>query len=64
MSNTAIVSFKLAPDRYAVLKAMAEGQGKSMSEMVRETVEWALDLDRQARLMREFFLRSAQEFES
>ena len=61
MSNTALVSFKLAPDRYAVLKAMAEGQGKSLSEMVRETVEYALDLDRQARLMREFFRQSAQE---
>jgi predicted DNA-binding protein len=61
MSNTAIVSFKLAPDRYAVLKAMAEGQGKSLSEMVRETVEYALDLDRQARLLKEFFVRSAQE---
>ena len=59
MSNTALVSFKLAPDRYAVLKALAEGQGKSMSEMVRETVEYALDLDRQARLMREFLMRSA-----
>ena len=61
MSNTALVSFKLAPDRYAVLKAMAEAQDKSLSEMVRETVEWALDLERQARLMREFFKRSAQE---
>ena len=61
MSNTALVSFKLPPDRYAVLKAMAEGQGKSMSEMVRETVEWALDLDRQARLLREFFRQSVQE---
>ena len=61
MSNTAIVSFKLPPDRYAVLKAMAEGQGRSMSEMVREAVEEALDLDRQARLMREFFRQSAQE---
>lgn len=61
MSNTALVSFKLPPDRYAVLKAMAEGQGKSLSEMVRETVEYALDLDRQARLMQEFFRQSARE---
>jgi predicted DNA-binding protein len=51
MSNTALVSFKLSPDRYAVLKAMVEGQGKSLSEMVRETVECALDLDRQTRLL-------------
>jgi len=46
MANTATVSFKLPPDRYAVLKALAEGQGKSLSELVRETVEWALDLER------------------
>ena len=61
MANTALVSFKLSPDRYAVLKAMAEGQGKSLSEMVRETVEYALDLDRQARLLQEFFRLSARE---
>jgi predicted DNA-binding protein len=63
VSNTAIVSFKMAPDRYAVLKAMAEAQGKSLSEMVRETVEWALDLDRQARLLRDFFARSGRDAE-
>ena len=57
MSNTALVSFKLPPDRYAVLKAIAEGQGKSLSELVREAVEYALDLDHQARLLKEFFLR-------
>lgn len=61
MSNTALVSFKLPPDRYAVLKAMAEAQGKSMSEMVREAVEYSLDLERQARLMREFFRMKAEE---
>ena len=61
MANTALVSFKLSPDHYAVLKAMAEGQGKSLSEMVRETVEYALDLDRQARLLQEFFRLSARE---
>ena len=55
--NTAIVCFKLPPDRYAVLKAMAEAQGKSLSELVRETVESALDLERQARLLHEFFVR-------
>ena len=55
MANTATVSFKLPPDRYAVLKALAEGQGKSLSELVRQTVEWALDLERRARLLKEFF---------
>lgn len=36
----------VSPDRYAVLKAMAEAQGRSLSELERETVEWALDLHR------------------
>ncbi len=53
MPNTAMVSFKLPPDRYAVLKAMAEAQGKSLSEMSRETVKWALGLESQTRLRRE-----------
>ena len=47
MSNVATVSFKIAPDRYAVLKAMAAGEGLSVSEFVRRTVEGALDLERQ-----------------
>ncbi len=34
---------------------------ESLSEMVRETVEYALDLDRQARLLQEFFRLSARE---
>jgi predicted DNA-binding protein len=47
MSNTAIVSFKVAPEQYTVLKAMAASKGKSLSELVRETVEEALDLEAQ-----------------
>ena len=47
MSNVATVSFKIAPDRYAVLKAMAAGEGLSVSQFVRETVEQALELERQ-----------------
>ena len=60
MPNTATVSFKLPPDRYAVLKALADGRGKTLSELVRETVEWALELDRRARLLKEFFARDAK----
>ena len=47
MSNVATVSFKIAPDRYAILKAMAQGEGLSVSQLVRETVERALELERQ-----------------
>ena len=60
MANTATVSFKLPPDRCAVLKALAEGQGKSLSELVRQTVEWALDLEQRARLPKEFFARDEE----
>ncbi len=55
MNNSALVSFRLKPDRYAVLKALAEGQNKSLSELVRETVEEALDLEERARQLREYF---------
>jgi len=47
MSNVATVSFKLAAEHYAILRAMASGQGKSMSEFLRETVVQALELDEQ-----------------
>ena len=36
MANTAMVSFKLELDHYAVVKAMATSRGKSISEFVRE----------------------------
>ena len=49
MSNVATVSFKLAADQYAILRAMASGQGKSISEFLRETVVRALELEWQAR---------------
>ncbi len=55
MNNSALVSFRLRPDRYAVLKALAEGENKSLSELVRETVEEALDLEERARQLRDFF---------
>jgi hypothetical protein len=38
MSNVALVSLKLAPDLYAILKALAASEDKSLSALVRETV--------------------------
>jgi len=60
MPNTATVSFKLPPDRYAVLEALADGRSKPLSELVCEIVEWALKLERHARLLKEFFARDAK----
>lgn len=51
MSNVATVSFKLAPERFTALRAMAESRGLTLSEFVRETVVEVLDLDEQVRLM-------------
>ena len=45
MANVATVSFKLSPEGYAVLKAMAAGEGRSVSEFVRTTVTEALELN-------------------
>ena len=55
MSNVATVSFKIAPDRYAILKAMAQGEGLSVSQFVRETVERALELERQVERLSALF---------
>ncbi len=55
MNKSALVSFRLKPDHYAVLKALAGGQGTSLSEPVRETVEEALDLKSRAQQLQEFF---------
>ena len=55
MSYGATISFKIAPDYYAVVKAMAAGQGKSVSEFVRETVEGALELEREAERLAALF---------
>ena len=54
MSNVATVSFKIAPDRYAILKALAASEGVSISEFVRRTVEEALDLEGQVERLADF----------
>ena len=61
MSNVATVSFKIAPDRYAILKAMAAGEGLSVSQFVRETVDRALDLDRQVERLSTLFAPESLE---
>jgi len=61
MSNVATVSFKIAPDRYAILKAMAAGEGLSVSQFVRETVDRALDLDRQVERLSTLFTPESLE---
>jgi predicted DNA-binding protein len=55
MANVATVSFKLSPEGYAVLKAMAAGEGRSVSEFVRATVTEALELEREVERLVEFF---------
>ena len=61
MSNVATVSFKIAPDRYAILKAMAASQDLSISQFVRETVERALDLDQQVERLATLFAPEGPE---
>jgi uncharacterized protein (DUF1778 family) len=61
MSNVATVSFKIAPDRYAIVKAMAAGEGLTVSQFVRETVERALELDRQVERLSALFAPAGQE---
>lgn len=63
MPYSAMISFKLEPDYYAVVKAMATSRGKSVSEFVRETVERALDLDVVSRRFASFVARAAEEME-
>lgn len=55
MNHSALVSFRVTPERYALLKALADAQGKSLSELVRDTVEEALDLEERARELQEYF---------
>ena len=64
MSNVATVSFKLPPDYYTVLKAIAAGKSTTVSELVRDTVIMSLDLDLKAAAITSFLSRSVQESES
>jgi predicted DNA-binding protein len=51
MANVATVSFKVSPEQYAILKGMAKAEGVTVSELVRRTLEEALDLERQVALL-------------
>ena len=64
MSNSALVSFKLPPEHYAVLKAMAKGQRVSLSQFVRETVILALDLERHGDRLAAMFAEDLEEAEA
>lgn len=64
MSNSALVSFKLPPEYYAVLKAMAKGQRVSLSEFVRETVVLALDLEGHGERLAAMFAEELEGSES
>lgn len=55
MSKRRTVSFTVRPDQYLVLRAMAAGANKSLSAYLRETVDAALDLDRQAERLAALF---------
>ena len=55
MSNVATVSFKISPDHYTVLKALAAGHDLTVSEFVRDTVTSALNLDHKAAQLTDFF---------
>ena len=60
MSNVATVSFKVAPEHYAVLKALAEGEGITISQLVRRTVEGTLELERKVERLAALFAAEGQ----
>ena len=64
MANIATVSFKLSPDQYTVLKALAASVDQSVSEFVRETVTDHLELDRKVIQMGIFLQGAVRESES
>jgi hypothetical protein len=51
MPKSAVVSFRVTISQYAVLNAMADAQGRTLSALVRGAVVEALDLDRQLRVL-------------
>jgi hypothetical protein len=45
MANTALVSFKVRPEHYTIIKAIALSRHTTVSSLVRQTVREALDPD-------------------
>ena len=60
MANVATVSFKLSPEHFAVLRALARAENKSVSAFVRELVAEVLDLDAQAERLMALFAAAEQ----
>ena len=55
MSNTATVTFRISSEQFTVLKALAAAARMPLSQFVRETVEEALELERQMERLTAFF---------
>jgi hypothetical protein len=53
------VSLKMAPEHHTVVKAMALGQGMTVSGFLREMIQKALDLDRQMERLASVFSTEA-----
>lgn len=62
MPNVATVSFKVSPEHYAVLKALAVNNG-GISQLCRDTIVEALDLDGKAEQMAALFSASVRTSE-
>ena len=63
MSNTATISFKIKPDYYTLLRAMAAGEGVSLSEYVRDAVIESKQLEIKAQALSSFFSQDNQKSE-
>lgn len=55
MANINLVSFKLPPDHFTVLKALAAAEGITLSEYVRRVVSEGCQLEAKAAQLAEFF---------
>ena len=63
-SNVNVVSFKISPEHYAVLKAMAQNDGGSISALCRNTIIEALDLETKVEELASFFAPPNRNIES
>jgi hypothetical protein len=61
MANVATVSLKLSPEHFAVLRALARAESKSVSAFVRELVVEVLDLGAQAERPMALFAAASPE---
>lgn len=61
MANCMTVSFKLAPEYYALVKAMAQGTGTTVSEFLRDSVLEALNLEGEMERLASLFTDGCEE---